>query len=130
MSKGHCGWMKLLAEDEQQLWYQYRCWVLGEEEAQEQGDVWIRRTALVEPVIHQRIKKRPCGRRETLCKRIPQAFSVEDMLASGEVEVSPSTDGGSRPNTVAHSFVQHLLFQFFLAYQRSGSIPEEVSWYV
>ena len=24
MSKGHCGWMKLLAEDEQQLWYQYR----------------------------------------------------------------------------------------------------------
>ena len=112
------------------MWYQYRCWVLGEEEVQEQGDIWIRRTALVEPVIHQRIKKRPSGRKEILCTRVPQTFSVEDMLASGEVEVSPSTDGGACPSTVAHSFVQHLLFQFFLAYQRSGSIPEDVGWYV
>lgn len=130
MSKGHCGWMKLLAEDEQQLWYQYRCWTLNGQGAPQQGDVWIRRTALMEPEIHHRIKKWPSGRKEILCMRVPQTFSVEALLASGEVEVIPTAAVDTLPDALARACVEHLLFQFFLIYQKKGSIPEEVSWYV
>ena len=79
MSRGIGGYMNLIAADDTMLIYSYCCYNVNngdwrEMQKKEEGEIFIDRAALVEPEIHQKIKRMPSGRKKLIVKRIPKDY--------------------------------------------------------
>ena len=92
MSRGDCAYARLLLVDETMLVYEYCCYQIKdnwrEKETIIDGELYIDPRALIEPEIHEKIKKYPSGRKELITKRIPKLdFSINSLFEEKSIVV-------------------------------------------
>ena len=51
------------------------------------GEIYINRDVLVEPIIKEKIKKMPSGRKKLLRKKIIQYVDVVDLYEAGKIKI-------------------------------------------
>ena len=90
------------------------------------GIIKIEKTAFIEPEIHQKIKRRPSGRKMLVTKRIERDVPISEYFENGKVELVNSSFCGRICN--GHGYVGlRLIHKIFSEYQKNGEIPHIVS---
>ena len=90
------------------------------------GIIKIEKSAFIEPEIHQKIKRRPSGRKMLVTKRIERDVPISEYFENGKVELVNSSFCGRICN--GHGYVGlRLIYKIFSEYQKSGEIPHIVS---
>lgn len=140
MSKGYCGRMELFAEDESTAIYRY-CGENWNDEGETRGswenmdgEILIQKRCLVEPEIHERIKKTPSHKKVLVTKRIVQSFDLGAAIRNGDIEIlKPCTSEYSHGVGLGIDrmyFAMKLLYKLFTEYQEQGKLPEKCSFIV
>ncbi len=135
MSIGYGGYARLRQADESMLLYSYCCYDINldnwrEMKEAEDGELWIERSALVEPRIHKRIKRSPSGRKRIQTKRIEQYVHIGDLLSAGKVFVRNASGTWKTRESGVDMIAVVILRRIFSEYQRSGEVPKSVSMFV
>lgn len=133
MSKGIGGVARMIMQDECSVVYEYAPYNLNEEQYKNpdkvyDGVITISKSALVEPEIHERSKKRAGGRKQPIVKRIPRDVDYAACFKSGLITVENSRFCWHiLPGSVGE-IAMHLLFKLFRDYQENGELPERVGY--
>lgn len=95
MSLGHGGFARIVAQDELTVTYEYGAYNLNDEKFRNRdhnfdGTIVIDKTSLVEPEIHEKIKKHPSGRKERIVKRIPRNIDYKTIFETKKIIVENS----------------------------------------
>ena len=82
-------------EDENTVVYEYYAYNLNEEEYRNRehiydGMITIDKRSLVEPEIHEKLKKQPSGRKKLITKRIPREVDYSALITAGKINVENS----------------------------------------
>lgn len=85
------------------------------------GIIKIEKSAFVEPEIHQKIKRRPSGRKMLVTKRIKRDVLISEYFENGKVELVNSSFCGRGYVGLC------LIDKIFSEYQKNGKIPHIVS---
>ena len=131
MSMGYGGGCRKYGESPEFVMYEYYAYDWNIEECRNpnriyDGIIKIEKSAFIEPEIHQKIKRRPSGRKLLVTKRIERDVPLGEYLESGKVELVNSSFCGRIYN--GHGYVGiRLIYEIFSEYQRSGEIPHVVS---
>lgn len=131
MSIGVGGRARLVAQDEHTLIYEYAPYNLNEDEYRNaehifDGVITIDRTALVEPEIHEKIKKMPSGRKKTIIKRLRVDVDYESLFAQNKIKIENSRFCWHILPHGQGRIAMMLIFQIFGRYQDEGIILDEV----
>lgn len=135
MSIGIGGSARIVMQDDHSVMYEYACYNLNKEQYRNpdriyDGVITINKSALVEPEIHEKVKKWPSGRKQLITKRIHREVDYETRINAGLIVIENSCfcwhilDGG------AGKIAMHLLFRIFGHYQTNGKLPETVGYHV
>lgn len=132
MSIGFYGRASLVESDESTLFYSYACCDINRREIwrevweKEDGELWISRDALIEPEIHEKIRRMPSGRKRLVVKRVPHWPPVEELIDSGKIMVKNAAGTWTMAGSVDRMAIR-LLDKIFMEYQIQGEIPQLVS---
>lgn len=134
MSIGVGGFANLELQDEQAMIYSYGGFNLNVPELRNpdhiaDGIITIRRDALVEPEIHEKIRRRPSGRKVLERKIIPVDPDYGPILRSGGITVENSRYSWNFWYNNVDSTAITILDYIFHEYQMSGKIMERVFFY-
>lgn len=132
MSLGYGAWAVLEMEDDQTALYRYGCYHWDMEASRNpenllDGQIWIEKSALIEPEIHEKLKHLPKGKKKHILKRIPLLQPVEEPLRSGQFQIQNSRfcwkllDG--QYDVMAVSLLQKISEE----YQQTGFLPKHSS---
>ena len=132
MSLGFGGMARLAMQDENILIYEYAAYNLNEEECRNpdriyDGIITICRDALVEPEIHEKLKKMPSGRKKNIIKRIRVDVDYDSLFKNGKIIVENSKYCWKVLDHGQGIAAMKLLYIIFNRYQIEGEIPETVS---
>lgn len=132
MSMGVGAFADLVLEDENTLIYQYGGFNLNEAEYENasrisDGLITINKSCLVEPEIHEKLKRLPSGRKKPIVKRIPVCVDYPKMI-KGMITVENCSNCWKTSEDENNIDVSAgwLLFYFFQEYQETGEIPKEL----
>jgi len=90
------------------------------------GIIKIDKSAFIEPEIHQKLKRRPSGRKMLVTKRIERDIPISEYFENGKVELENSSFCGRICN--GHGYVGlRLIYKIFSEYQKNGEIPHIIS---
>ena len=135
MSKGDCAYANLVLLDESMLVYEYCCYQIKEDWKEKEkvvdGELYIDPTAIVEPEIHEKIKKYPTGRKKLITKRIlNHDFDIDSLFEEKRIVVkNASGEWTFHGNGLGHA-AYHLLWKLFVEYQETGEIPLKLYWFI
>ena len=92
MSKGHCCYAHLIASDDTLLLYSYCAYDINradwqEMKKKEDGEIAIDRDSLMEPEVHEKVKRLPSGKRTTVVKRIEREVPYEKLLQAKKIKI-------------------------------------------
>ena len=129
MSIGYCGICKKFIEDNEFVIYEYCSYNLNEktfknEEKNFDGFITIRKNSLVEPILREKIKKSPSGRKKFI-KRILSDFSVDELLNSCDIEVENCSNSWKFLSNGIDFIAYKLCRKIFSNYQLEGILPEK-----
>lgn len=134
MSLGIGAYADLVLEDEETLIYQYGDYNLNEDayrnaEKIQDGLITIAKSCLVEPEIHEKIKRLPSGRKKLIIKRIPVYVEYSRMIKDGLITIENCSTCWKISSDDFHGdFMAYaLLHKFFREYQETGEIPSKLS---
>lgn len=132
MSMGFGGNMDLVANDSTTLMYSYCCYNVNNDDYKKymglaDGEIVISKEALVEPEIHNKLKKMPSGRKRIIEKRVRRDVPWEDIFGSGKVTVKNASGTWRTDSNGIDIMAFKMLFELFDEYQDSGEIPEHIS---
>ena len=135
MSKGIGGSARVIMQDENTVVYEYYAYNLNEEEYQNRehiydGIITIDKRSLVEPEIHEKLKKHPSGRKKLITKRIPREVDYSGLITAGKINVENSKFCWQILDNGMGLIAIHIIFKFFNLYQSDGAIPETVGYHV
>lgn len=131
MSMGYDGGCRKYGESADFVVYEYYAYYLNVEKYKNpnriyDGIIKIEKSAFVEPEIHQKIKRRPSGRKMLVTKMIERDVPISEYFENGKVELVNSSFCGRICN--GHDFVGlMLIYKIFSEYQKNGEIPHIVS---
>ena len=131
MSMGYGGGCRKYGESAEFVIYEYYAYDWNTEGCDNpnriyDGIIKIEKSAFIEPKIHQKIKRRPSGRKLLVTKRIERDVPISEYFENGKVELVNSSFCGRICN--GHGYIGlRLLDKIFSEYQRSGEIPHVVS---
>jgi len=94
------------------------------------GVITVSKSALVEPEIHERIKKWPSGRKQLIIKRIPRDVDYNACFEAGLITVENSRFCWHILPEAVGAIALHLVFQIFTEYQETGELPETVGYHI
>ncbi len=129
MSIGFQARANLVCSDESGFLYSYACCNLNLKEKcqvaweKEDGEIWILRNALIEPEIHEKIRRLPSGRKKTVIKRIPHWAPVEQLITEGKITVK-NANGTWETEGMVDMMAIHLIQNVFQDYQVQGTMPD------
>lgn len=134
MSRGIGGYMNLIAADVTMLIYSYCCYNVNNDDwrkmqKMEDGEIFIDRAALVEPEIHQKMKRMPSGRKKLIKKRVPRDYSFSDMLGAGQVTIKNASGTWMMSPDGIDLMACKMLYKFFREYQEIGVIQEHIGYF-
>ncbi len=135
MSKGIGGSARMIMQDEYAVMYEYTCYNLNEEQYRNpdciyDGTITIRKSALVEPEIHEKIKKEPNGSKQVILRRIPREVDYGACFNAGLIVVENSSFCWHVLPGGVGKIAMHLLFRIFGDYQENGELPERIGYHV
>ncbi len=135
MSLGYGGWCYIDAQDEQTVIYRYGTYNLNDTKFRNKehicdGMITIDKNSLVEPEIHEKIKRFPNGKKKLIVKRISVDVPYEELFKNKKIEIENSNNCWE---TMAHGYdfmALRLVFKIFNDYQENGVLPEHISYNV
>ena len=135
MSKGIGGSARVVMQDENTVVYEYYAYDLDREEYQNRehiydGIITIDKRSLVEPEIHEKLKKQPSGRKKLITKRIPREVDYSGLITAGKINVENSKFCWRILDNGMGLIAIHIIFKIFNLYQSEGAIPETVGYHV
>lgn len=126
---------RLILEDENTVMYVYNSYNINHPKYSKtedhcDGSILIQKRCFIQPIIHEKIKKMPRGRKKTVTKRIPVDVDYEQMINDGFITVENCSNCWETTPDEKHIdvMVMHLLFYIFLKYQKENTIPEQISY--
>ena len=131
MSRGYCAYCRKALEDEQAILYEYTCYNIGEDNWKKSketydGSITIIKDAFVEPIIHQKIKKTPNGRKKLIVKRIHNEVNFSELLTAGKITIENCSSTWKTVDGVDFLTLR-LIWRIFYEYQDTSVIPEKMS---
>ena len=135
MSKGHCGYAHLVAGDDTLLLYSYCAYDINRADWQEikkkeDGEIAIDRDSLIEPEVHEKVKRLPSGKRTTVVKRIEREVPYEDLLQAKKIRIQNASGAWDFSETGIDEVALKIVHIIFSEYQKTGNIPDYPTWYV
>ena len=133
MSLGYGGFCHMIAEDASSVLYTYYCFNWNIERSRNpnhitDGYITIRKDCLVEPEIHEKIKRFPNGKKKKIVKRIVRDVNIRRRIEEGSVEIENSSfawyliGGYDRVALL-------LTYNIFREYQETGKLPEKTGYF-
>lgn len=135
MSIGIGGAARIIMQDDNTVIYEYYAYNLNDNEYRNlehlyDGLITIDKRSLVEPEIHEKLKKRPSGRKKLITKRIPRDVDYSTRVSAGQISVENSKFCWKILDNGLGGIAMHIIFKIFDLYQTEGKIPETIDYYV
>ena len=135
MSRGFGGRARMVIQDEETVIYEYAPYNLNEERYRNEaiiydGLITISKIALVDPEIHEKIKKRPSGKKQLIKKRIPRKADYTTLIETGLIRVENSHFCWSILSNGVGKIAMYIVFKIFDQYQTEGALPEKIGYHV
>ncbi len=135
MSKGIGGSARVVMQDADTVVYEYYAYNLNEEKYRNSehtydGIITVDKHSLVEPEIHEKLKKRPSDRKQLVTKRIPQDVDYSALIAAGQISVENSKFCWRTLDNGIGLIAMHIIFKILNLYQSEGAVPEAVGYHV
>ena len=134
MSRGFGGSAKIVLQDENMVVYEYAPYNLNEPEYRNSDHIYdglitISKDSMVEPDIHEKLKRMPSGRKKLIVKRIRRDVDYSGLLAAGKIIIENSRYCWYFVGTekTIGMIAMRLVFRIYDQYQDEGSLPETVS---
>jgi len=134
MSLGYGGVCHIIAEDASSVLYTYYCfnWNIDEYRNPDRvsdGYITIRKDCLVEPEIHEKIKRFPNGKKKKIVKRIVRDVNIGRRIKEGSIEIENSSFAWQLIS--GYDRIALLLIdEIFTEYQKTGRLPEKTGYCV
>ena len=132
MSLGIGSFCKLIAEDEETVIYEYGSYNLNEPRYDNKnrisdGIITISKNSLIEPEIHDKIKRFPNGKKKRIIKRVPKDIPLSDLLENKLITVENCSHcwktNVRNIDVMALTTIWHIL----LEYQKIGYLPKKLN---
>ena len=132
MSMGRGGVCRKTSENERSVEYEYYSYDLDipecrNEEKLYDGRIVIAKAALVEPEIHEKMKRKPNGNKQLVRKIIPQSVDVRALAANGNITITNCSHTSRKTTEGIDVFAIYLCGKIFDNYQLNGALPEKCS---
>lgn len=134
MSLGFGGSARIVLQDEATVIYEYSPYDLDDPKYRNKdriydGLIMISKDALVEPELHEKLKRMPSGRKKMEVKRIRRDVDYSELLESGAIIIENSKYccyfvGEEKDIGM---IAMRITFHIFGLYQDDGFLPETVS---
>ena len=134
MSRGFGGSARIVLQDENAVVYEYAPFNLNEPEYRNSehiydGLITISKDSLVEPEIHEKLKRMPSGRKKLIVKRIRRDVDYSALLDAGKITIENSSYCWHMVGTEKDigMMAMRIIFRIYGHYQDEGTLPETVS---
>lgn len=134
MSIGYGGSARILLQDEKTVVYEYSPYNLNEPSYRKSDRVYdglitISKESMVEPEIHEKLKRMPSGRKKLIVKRIRRDVDYSALLAAGAIVIENSHYCWHYVGTQKDigMMAMRIVFHIYDHYQDEGTLPEMVS---
>ena len=132
MSLGIGSFCKLIDEDEETVIYEYGSYNLNEpnyinEQKIADGIITIKKNALIEPDIHNKIKRLPNGKKKRIIKRVPKEIHLSQLFENKFIIVENCSHCWKTNENGIDVMADTTVWYIFLEYQEKGQLPESLS---
>ena len=132
MSLGIGAFCKLIAEDEETVIYEYGSFNLNEPDYRNEqkiadGIITIKKSSLIEPEIHDKIKRLPNGKKKQIIKRVPQDISLSKLFNNKSIIVENCSHCWKTNDIGIDVMASTTVWYIFFEYQEKGRLPESLS---
>lgn len=132
MSLGIGSFCKLIAQDENTIIYEYGSYNLNDPKYENKhrisdGIITISKSSLIEPEIHDKIKRFPNGKKKRIIKRVPKDIPLSDLLENKLVTVENCSNYWETNVDNIDVMALTTIWYIFLEYQEKGQLPESLS---
>jgi hypothetical protein len=129
---GRGGVCRKINEDERFAEYEYYSYDLDipecrNEEKLYDGRIVIAKSVLAEPETHEKIKRKPNGKKQLVRKTIPQSVDVRALAANGSIMITNCSHTSHKTTVGIDVFAVYLCREIFRNYQLNGALPESCS---
>ena len=133
MSIGNGGTAVKILENKSILIFNYGGYNLNIEQYRNEGKIYdgqiiIRKAALVEPEIHEKQKKMPSGKRKLVTKRILVEVPYEELFEKQMIEVKNCSNCWQTMQGGMDYVALRLIWKIFDQYQEKGTIEDTISY--
>ena len=136
MSMGYGGLAILVDAGDTMLVYAYKSYNLNIDEKEYRGkmelidgEIIIDRSALVEPILKEKIKKMSSGRKKLIKKVCIQRVDVVELCETGKIKVKNASGTWLTVEYGMDMVARNLCSKIFVEYQETGKIPERTGYY-
>lgn len=133
ISLGYCAKGVLFVEDKNSVIYLYsgENWNNSESKSGDinllDGEIIIKKSSLIEPEIHKKIKRNSNGRKRLVEKIIPTEINVYELVQDGSVIIDKKSKNDFIKGDVQLLYLaKKVIYEIFHEYQISGKIPDKV----
>ena len=135
MSMGIGGSCKKSVEDETTVLYEYSVYNLNDPNLRAainsyDGTIKIEKSALINPVIHKKLKRQPNGKKRMIEKRIPVNVPIDSLIAEHKVEITNCSRCWLKTPEEYDVIAVRLCDIIFREYQITGILPEKASYHI
>ncbi len=134
MSRGFGGSARIVLQDENTVVYEYAPYNLNKPEYRNKdlvydGLITISKDSMVEPDIHEKLKRMPSGRKKLIVKRIRRDVDYSTLLETGKITIDNSRFCWHFIGTEENigMMAMRIIFRIYDHYQDEGVLPEKVS---
>lgn len=134
MSRGFGGAARIVMQDENTVVYEYAPFNLNDpayrnDEHIYDGLLTISKDSMVEPEIHEKLKRMPSGKKKLIVKRIRRDVDYSALLDSGKIAIENSRFCWRLVGTEKNigMMAMKIIFRIYDHYQDEGTLPETVS---
>ena len=136
MSIGYGGLAVLVDADDTMLVYAYKSYNLNIDEKEYRGkmelmdgEIFIDRSVLVEPITKEKFKKLPSGRKKLIKKMYIQYVDVAGLCETGKIKIKNASGTWLTVECGMDIVARNLCSKIFVEYQETGKIPERTGYY-
>ena len=135
MSIGIGGRAELITYDNTDVIYAYSVYNLNEAAYKDSlslldGEIHLKRNCFTEPEIHQKVVRKPSGRKVIEEKRIINIPDYETMIIDDSITIKNASHCFKTNTDGIDTMALRLLHILFREYQETGKLPEQISCHV
>ena len=132
MSLGIGAFCKLIAQDDYTVIYEYGSYNLNEPKYDNKnrifdGLITISKDCLIEPEIHDKIKRFPNGKKKRIIKRVPNDIPLTILFNNKSIIVENCSHCWKTNEHNIDVMALTTVWYIFLEYQEKGFLPEELN---